>query len=248
MTTTVFCSSRRGKNWQKKVQNQGLQVKTGSIPLYLALVHYPVVNRRHEVIASAVTNLDLHDLARLTRTYDLPGCFIVTPLQDQQELVQQLLGHWRDGLGRELHPQRWQALERLRVVDDIQAACAAIAAEAGSPPVLWATSAREAGANLSHWQAHQLLLQSVSQPAAVYLLLLGTAWGLDASVLEACTAVLEPIAGTNDYNHLSVRCAAAILVDRLVGERAAPSGCADRDEGTFETHQALSRIVNSSGH
>jgi hypothetical protein len=189
-------------------------------------VHYPVVNRRHEVIASAITNLDLHDLARLTRTYDLPGCFIITPLQDQQELTRQLLSHWRDGVGRELHPQRWQALERLRVVDDIAAARAEIEAEAGSSPVMWATSASPTGSALSHRRARQQLLNSASQPAVAHLLLLGTAWGLSSSVLEACNAVLEPVCGTSFYNHLSVRCAAAILVDRLVGEEAASSECA----------------------
>ena len=189
-------------------------------------MHYPVVNRRHEVIASAITNLDLHDLARLTRTYNLPGCFIVTPLQDQQELTRQLLSHWRDGIGRELHPQRWQALEQLRVVDSIDAACAGIGAEVGARPVLWATSASPTSSTLRHWQARQLLRNSVSQPAAAHLLLLGTAWGLSSSVLETCDAVLEPICGASVYNHLSVRCAAAILVDRLVGREAASPECA----------------------
>jgi hypothetical protein len=180
------------------------------------------MNRHHEVIASAITNLDLHDLARLTRTYDLPGCFIITPLRDQQEMTRQLLSHWRDGIGRELHPQRWQALERLRIVDDIEAARAEIVAEAGASPQLWATSASSASSTLSHRQARQLLRFSASRPATVHLLLLGTAWGLSSSVVEACDAVLEPICGASAYNHLSVRCAAAILVDRLVGREAGP--------------------------
>lgn len=203
-----------------------MQAKTERTPLYLALVHYPVVNRRDDVIASAITNLDLHDLARLTRTFDLPGCFIITPLQDQQELTRQLLSHWRDGIGRELHPQRWQALERLRMVDNIEAACAEIEVEAGATPVLWATSASPTSSRLSHRQARQLLRYDASQPATAHLLLLGTAWGLSPSVLEACDAVLEPICGASVYNHLSVRCAAAILVDRLVGREAASPDCA----------------------
>lgn len=176
-----------------------------------------MVNRHHEVIASAITNLDLHDLARLARTYGLPGCFVITPLQDQQVLAKQLISHWCEGIGRELHPHRWQALELLRIVDDIGIAQATITAEVGDMPLLWATSAHPASSTLSHRQARQLLRASAPRDAAAYLLLLGTAWGLTPSVLAACDAVLEPICGGSGYNHLSVRCAAAILVDRLLG-------------------------------
>jgi len=176
-----------------------------------------VINRHHEVIASAITNLDLHDLARLACTYDLPGCFVVTPLQDQQVLARELLAHWCTGVGLELHPHRRQALERLRIVDDIKAAQTAIRIEAGRSPQLWATSARPDAATISHGDAHTRLLNSVGREATPRLLLLGTAWGLAPSVLEVCTEVLAPIVGVSGYNHLSVRCAAAILVDRLVG-------------------------------
>jgi hypothetical protein len=47
------------------------------------------------------------------------------------------------------------------------------------------------------------------------LLLLGTGWGLAAEVLDRVDDVLEPIAGAGPYNHLSVRAAAAIMLDRL---------------------------------
>jgi hypothetical protein len=161
------------------------------------------------------TNLDLHDLARLARTYDLPGCFVVTPLQDQQQLARDLLAHWCNGVGRELHPSRWQALERLRIVDDIGEACTAIANDTGRRPHLWATSAGYHGVTISHGDARRYLFDSGSQGTAPYLLLLGTAWGLAPGVVEASDAVLAPIPAASDYNHLSVRCAAAILVDRL---------------------------------
>jgi hypothetical protein len=75
-------------------------------PLYVALMHHPVLNRKGETIASAVTNLDLHDLARAARTYEIPASFVVTPLKDQQMLVTRLIGHWCEGVGREIHPDR----------------------------------------------------------------------------------------------------------------------------------------------
>ncbi|MGV8074652.1 MAG: RNA methyltransferase [Syntrophobacteraceae bacterium] len=181
-------------------------------PLYVALVHYPVVNRKGDVIASAVTNLDLHDFARTSCTYDVPACFIVTPLEDQKVLAGKLLRHWCEGLGRELHPDRGQALDRLRVVDSIADAGDEIRAQCGKPPILWATTARRYSGALGHREA----VQQLAQGSSPILLLFGTAWGLAASVLEEADAVLEGIRGLNGYNHLSVRCAAAILMDRLL--------------------------------
>ncbi len=51
------------------------------------------------------------------------------------------------------------------------------------------------------------------------LFLFGTGWGLTEEVLEQADDILEPIRGAGAYNHLSVRSAAAILLDRLRGAR-----------------------------
>jgi hypothetical protein len=182
--------------------------------LYLALVHHPVVNRRGEIIASAVTNLDLHDLARTARTYGLPACFIVTPLEDQQALAGDLISHWCAGVGRELHPDRARALDLLRIETSVEYACRAVEEETGVKPELWATSARQPKEAMSVAEARTRL----AEPGGSVLLLFGTAWGLAPGLLETVDAVLEPIQAWTDYNHLSVRCAAAILVDRLLGE------------------------------
>jgi len=50
-----------------------------------------------------------------------------------------------------------------------------------------------------------------------FLLLLGTGWGLVEEVFDKSDYVLEPISGGGDYNHLSVRSAASIMLDRLFG-------------------------------
>lgn len=50
------------------------------------------------------------------------------------------------------------------------------------------------------------------------LILLGTAWGLAPQVIEEAACTLPPIIGCGDYNHLSVRSAAAIILDRLLGK------------------------------
>lgn len=189
----------------------------GCIPLqkkiYVALVHYPVLNRNSEVIASALTNFDLHDLARLVCTYDLPCCYIVTPLQDQQCLAQKLIAHWVERIGKDLHPQRSQALKRLKLVHEVKDAVADIEGETGAPPQLWATTARSMDGTIGWGRARDM----VKEDEHSILLLLGTGWGLAKELMDEVHGILEPIAGANGYNHLSVRCAAAIMLDRLAG-------------------------------
>ena len=63
--------------------------------LYLALVHYPVCNKNGETIGSAVTNLDIHDIARACRTFGIQKYYLVTPYEDQRKIVAEILLHWR---------------------------------------------------------------------------------------------------------------------------------------------------------
>lgn len=181
--------------------------------LYLALVHYPVLNRKSEVIASAFTNLDLHDLGRLACTYGLPRCFIVTPLQDQQKLVGKLIGHWVERVGKDMHPDRKAALQLLQVVPQVSDAVAEVRREQGTSPRIWATTARDLEGAISWGDARR----EIHEEQGSVLLLLGTGWGLAPQLMSEVHRVLKPIAGVNGYNHLSVRCAAAVMLDRLVG-------------------------------
>ena len=47
-------------------------------------------------------------------------------------------------------------------------------------------------------------------------MLFGTGWGLEKSILTEADYVLDPIEGVGEYNHLPVRAAIAIILDRLV--------------------------------
>lgn len=181
--------------------------------LYFALVHYPVLNRTGETIASAITNLDLHDLARACRTYGVPACYIVTPLKDQQALAGRLTKHWIEGIGGEILPERREALKLLSVVESLSAAIEDLERRDAKSPVLWATSAKNRINGLAHRRARQLL----ENDDRSFLLILGTGWGLAPEIFDMADAVLEPIAGADGYNHLPVRSAASILMDRLLG-------------------------------
>lgn len=182
--------------------------------LALALVHHPTVDRDGRVLATAVTALDLHDLARLARTYGLGGVYITTPLAGQRALVDRLLAHWLRGRGGELNPNRREALGLVRLVESLAEARRHLVERWGSEPVLVATSARE-GEDRTDFQEARRRLQD-GRPG---LLVFGTGWGLAPEALAACDWTLAPVRGAGTYNHLSVRSAVSIVVDRLCGER-----------------------------
>ncbi|MDL2269393.1 RNA methyltransferase [Desulfosarcina sp. OttesenSCG-928-A07] len=181
--------------------------------VYVALIHYPVMDKNGEAIASAVTNLDLHDIARACETYGTAGYYVVTPLADQQELVRQILDHWRIGKGGSYNPLRQKALEQVRLKSDVAGAVAEITAIHGGPPRTVATTARRKDGAIPVGQLQEMIR---TDPAPV-MLFFGTAWGLSDDLMDAADHILEPLMETGDYNHLSVRSAAAIVLDRLLG-------------------------------
>jgi hypothetical protein len=181
--------------------------------LYLALVHYPVFDKNGRRIASAVTTFDLHDLSRAARTYGARLLYVVTPLLDQQKLVGRVLDHWRVGYGARYNPNRKEALELIRVSPDLEETVRDVTEREGEAPVLIATDARrQNGHTLSYADARGLL--HAQKPV---LLLFGTAWGLDREVMDGVDYLLDPVEGGTGWNHLSVRGAAAIILDRLAG-------------------------------
>ena len=181
--------------------------------LYVALIHYPVVNKNGETIASALTNLDLHDISRATKTYGLKAFFVVTPLEDQKDLIEKIISHWTEGIGAQYNPKRRSALEMIHVKHSYADVIERITVLEGMQPITIATCARPDPSNISYQKCRAMLKNS--KP---YVLVLGTAWGLSKEIISAADYVIEPIRGKTDYNHLSVRSAAAILFDRLVGQ------------------------------
>lgn len=179
-------------------------------PIAIALVHHPVLDRRGDVVTSAVTNLDIHDLARLAATYQLSRYYLVTPAAEQQRLVARIAGHWQEGAGAEYNPDRCRALESLRVADSLDAALDDWRGLAGEEAVAVLTGARHQE-GLDFARARSL---AERQPL---LLVFGTGHGLAPDVYAPDRPCLVPVRG-GQYNHLSVRTAAAIVLDRLIGE------------------------------
>lgn len=181
----------------------------------IALVHHPVYDRNHQVVASAVTNLDIHDIARAARTFGLSRYFIVTPVLDQQQLVNRVRDHWLSGWGADYNPKRRQALELIRVVPELATAITAMSEQFGQAPLVVVTGASHGDRG---WSCSELItcLSDSRQPC---LLVFGTGWGLTEEIFASADAALESINGASDYNHLSVRSAVSIYLDRLFGAR-----------------------------
>lgn len=182
--------------------------------VYIGLVHYPIYNRNMEVVTTAVTNYDIHDIARTARTYSAQRYFIIHPHQSQRKLVQDIMDYWQTGYGASCHADRKEAFRVLELKESIAAARQAIIEREGKAPLIVTTDARVYPNTVTYaW-----LRQQIHTTERPYLILFGTGWGIERQTMAEFDYILEPIYGPGDYNHLPVRAAAAIILDRLCGE------------------------------
>ncbi len=170
-------------------------------------------NRKAEVIASAVTNLDLHDISRAARTYGARAFYVVTPLSDQRDFVRKIVYHWTEGAGARYNPDRKAALKLVKIARSLEDALDEIADKKQGRPVTIVTDARPHPKSISYGRLREMLKSDRG-----FLLIFGTAWGLTREFIQIADYVLSPITGPTSYNHLSVRSAASIVLDRLMGE------------------------------
>jgi len=183
-------------------------------PVYCALVHHPVLDRQGDEVTTSVTNLDVHDIARSARTYGLRGDFVVSPIEAQHPVVQRIVDHWCSGAGKLRFPERGEAIALVEICRSIDDAIAEITARHGHSPRLVATSAKS-GPGRCSCAEEAARLRNATGPT---LLLFGTGHGLSDRLLQRADVVLEPIQGPSEFNHLSVRAAVAITLDRLFGK------------------------------
>jgi len=179
----------------------------------IALVHHPVIDRQGAIITTAITNLDLHDLARSARTYGVSAVFVVHPVSAQRELALRVKAHWVDGSGARRIPTRKPAMALLEVVPSLDDVYARLGGRSAAD--VYATSARPDERRTATFEQARARIADGERAA---LLLFGTGWGLAHEVLADADVLLEPIGGAHSdgYNHLSVRAACAIVLDRLL--------------------------------
>ena len=191
--------------------------------IYLALLHYPVYNKNGEVVATAVTNIDVHDIVRSARTYGLTGVYIVTPIEQQQCLISEIIYHWTEGAGSRHNPARAEAFSIAKVIESLEGAVQDITEREGAKPECIATSAKVMDNMTSFSTCREAWKRGREEPQ---LLLFGTGWGMTYEVVRGAYKRLPPLVPATwavgereSYNHLSVRSAVATILDRLFGDR-----------------------------
>jgi len=187
--------------------------------LYIALLHYPVYDKQGHVVTTCITNLDLHDIARVARTYHVSRFFVVQPVPSQAALVRRIVHHWKEGFGAGYNATRKEAFGLMALCGTLKEAVDRVREENGgrSPRVVITAAGR-----FQPTIGFADLRTKIRDGEEPYLLLFGTGWGLTDDIMDEADEVLEPIRGQNGYNHLSVRSAVSIVIDRLAGDRSDP--------------------------
>lgn len=212
-------SVRSHWDWVRRhaTDNQDIQAIVAEIPKhYVALLHDDIIQKDGRIGTTSVTSLDIHDIARSARTYGFAGYLLVTPLLDQQEIVRTLLDFWKSREGVVYNESRHEAVSRIEISPSLVDAIAYITAREGIAPVVIGTSAvaRAQPVPVIGYSDQELVWRH-NRPV---LFLLGTGYGLSPEIMARCEYVLKPLKGWQEYNHLSVRSAAAIIFDRWLGK------------------------------
>ncbi|NLJ83374.1 MAG: RNA methyltransferase [Halanaerobiaceae bacterium] len=184
------------------------------VEVFLGLIHYPIRNKQGEIITTTVTNLDLHDIARVGRTYNINKYFVIHPIKSQQALVRRMKKYWTSEYGAKYIPNRSEAFSVLEIVSSLEESLGIIREICGKEPYLVATDAKQFSNSVSYREMREVMFNT-DRP--IYLIF-GTGWGLTEEMVESCDYILEPVWGRGDFNHLSVRSAASIILDRLLAE------------------------------
>ena len=191
------------------------ELKTGASPdfrVYIALVHYPAYNSRLEVVPTAFKSMDAHDISRDATTYGVRKFYLVNPVEEQRRLAGRLVDHWIEGEGKNFNETKSKAFGIISIMSTVEEAVGQIEEIEGKKPKIVATDARFS----DDMTGYRALREKIFENTEPFLILFGTGWGLTLETVKAADYVLKPISGYTGFNHLSVRSAAAIVLDRLL--------------------------------
>jgi hypothetical protein len=185
------------------------------MPVYIALLHYPVYNKKKEIVTTCITGFDLHDIARTAITFGVKGYYVVNPMPAQQAFARRIIDFWMDEEALEFNWTRAEAFKLISIKSGLEEVVKDIEEIEGIKPKIIATSARdrEKGKKVERRKL-KVEIRNTNNP---YLILFGTGWGLAEEAIEKADGILGPIQGVSEYNHLPVRSATAIILDRLLG-------------------------------
>ncbi len=183
------------------------------MPLAVALVHFPVYNKKSKIVATSLTNLDIHDIARASCTFGVSPYYIVHAVPEMQDFGAEVIAHWMEGFGAEYNVTRKEALTGVQLVSDLAEVDRDLTKRWGRQPKFAVTTAKETPYTVSYAEMRRKLDED-DEPVC---LLFGTGYGLIEEIVTESDYVLPPIVGPSDWNHLSVRSAVSIILDRLRG-------------------------------
>jgi hypothetical protein len=186
---------------------------TQSFSLNVALLHDGMVDKTGRTVTTSVTLIDVHDISRSSKTYGADTLFVVHSSQTMRALVRTVKQHWDGDFGSRYNPNRQDALGVLSIAASLDEALMQIERRTGKLPKIIATSARDGEDRISYSDMRSKIINSNDS----FLLIFGTGWGMGPELMSRADYVLKPIYGPTPYNHLSVRAACAIILDRLRG-------------------------------
>ena len=189
------------------------EARTGGFSLNVALLHDGMVDKTGKSVTTSVTLIDVHDISRSCRTYGIDSLFVVHSSQTMRALVRTVKRHWDGDFGSRYNPNRQDALGVLSIASELDEAVMQIERRTGKLPKIIATSARDGEDRVSY----QEMRATIESSADSFLLMFGTGWGMGPELISRADYILKPINGPTPYNHLSVRAACAIILDRLQG-------------------------------
>ncbi|MGB9855642.1 MAG: RNA methyltransferase [Caldisericum exile] len=180
------------------------------IKLYMALLHYPAYNKNKEIVATSIVIHDLHDMSRAARTYGVKTFYVVQPMEEQKKVVSRIVHFWQT-VGYEYNPNRLDAISVMDVKDSLFDVIKEIERKEGEKPLIIGTSAKEREKLVTY----EFVSRELKNNHPV-LVCFGTGWGIPEEFERNFDGFFPPIVGITDFNHLSVRSATSIILDRII--------------------------------
>ena len=181
--------------------------------IFISLIHFPVKNIKNEIIKTSLTNLDIQDIARTAKTYGINKYFITHPIKEQRMLAEKVINFWDSENKRINENSKHEAIKNIIIKNSINDVIKEIKKICGKKPTIISTDAKR----MKNMVDYDLIRNKFLSNNEPILIVFGTGWGLTDDIINKSDYILKPIDGYNEYNHLSVRSAVAIILDKLFG-------------------------------
>ncbi len=180
--------------------------------VFIALVHYPVLDRNGKIIVTSFTTMDLHDIARPATAYEINTYYIAQPVDGQRVVIEKQIEFWLSEEGKRTNPTRNQIVKKVKLYYTLDEVIEDITERRGKRPLTVGTDARTYPNTVSY----SFLREEIEKREKDFLIIFGTGYGIPPDLMNTFDYILEPIYGAGEWNHLSVRNASAIILDRLL--------------------------------